>query len=75
MENPRAEEENIIQDTRNLFRLKVEINYSVIRYITNLYWLEKETKAMKDRILRDIKNLFEHREEGNYYKALKVSNF
>ena len=37
MENPRAEEENIIQDTRNLFRLKVEINYSVIRYKTNLY--------------------------------------
>ena len=75
MENPRAEEENIIQNTRNLFRLKMEINYSVIRYITNLYWLEKETKAMKDRILRDIKNLFEHREERNYYKALKVSNF
>ena len=75
MENPRAEEENIIQNTRNLFRLKMEINYSVIRYITNLHWLEKETKAMKDRILRDIKNLFEHREEGNYYKALKVSNF
>ena len=74
MENPRAEEENIIQNTRNLFRLKMEINYSVIRYITNLYWLEKETKTMKDRILRDIKNLFEHREEENFYKPLKVSN-
>ena len=74
MENPRAEEENIIQDTRNLFGLKKEINYSVIRYITNLYWLEKETKTMKDRILRDIKNLFEHREEENFYKPLKVSN-
>ena len=46
MENPRAEEENIIQDTRNLFRLKVEINYSVIRYKTNLYWLEKELELV-----------------------------
>ena len=63
MENPRPEEDKIIKDIRNIFRLEKELNYSAIIYIRNLFKLEKDTKAIKDRILRDIKNFFEHEEE------------
>ena len=35
MENPRPEEENIISDLRNLFRLKQELNYTAIKDIRN----------------------------------------
>ena len=58
MENPRIEEENIIKDIRNLFRLKKELNYTAIKDIRNPFRLKKENKAIKDRIPRDIKNLF-----------------
>ena len=76
MESLSHEEENIIKDIRNLFRLKKEQNYTAIKDIRNLFRQEKETKAIKDRILRDIKNLFEHEtEEDNYYKPVRVSNF
>ena len=75
MESLSLEEENIIKDIRNLFRLKKEQNYTAIKDIRNLFRQEKETKAIKDRILRDIKNLFEHEEEENYYKPVRVSNF
>ena len=75
MENQRPEEENIIKDIRDLFRLK-KINFTVIKGIRNLFRLEKETKAIKDRILRDIKNLFElDKEVENYYKPVRVNNF
>ena len=47
MENPRPEEENIIKDIRNLFRLKEELNYTAIKDMRNLFRLEKETKAIK----------------------------
>ena len=66
--------ENIIKNTRNLFRLKKELNYTAIKDVRNLFRLEKETKAIKDRILIDIKNIFEHEEE-NYYKPVRVNNF
>ena len=56
-------EKNIIKVTRNLFRLKNELNYTAIKDIRNLFRLEKETKATKDRILRDIKNFSEHEEK------------
>ena len=46
------EEENIIKEIRNLFRLKKEPNYTAIQDIRNPFRLEKETKAIKDRILR-----------------------
>ena len=76
MENPRPEEENIIKDITNLFKLKKEQNYTAIKDIKNLFKLEKETKAIKDRILRDNKNLFEHdKEEVIYNKSVRVSNF
>ena len=75
MESLSLEEENIIKDIRNLFRLKKEQNYTAIKDIRNLFRLEKETKAIKYRILKDIKNLSKHEEEENYYKPIRVSNF
>ena len=48
---------------------------NIIKYIRNLFRLEKETKVIKDRILRDINNFFEHEEQENYYKPVRVSNF
>ena len=75
MENLRPQEENIIKDIRNLFRIKKGLNYTAIKDIRNLFRLEKETKAIKDRILKDIKNLFEHQEEKNCYKPVRVNNF
>ena len=72
MESLSLEEENIIKDIRNFFRLK-RLNYTTIKQI-KLFRQEKETKAIKNRIFRDIKNLFEHDEEENYYKPVRVSN-
>ena len=58
MESLSLEKENIIKDTRNLFRIKRELNYTTIKDIRNLFGLEKETKPIKDRIIRYMKNLF-----------------
>ena len=55
MKNPRPEEEKIIKDIRNLFRLKKELNYIAIKDIKNLFRQEKETNAIKLRILRGIR--------------------
>ena len=60
MESLSIEEENIIKDIRNIFRLKKEHNLTATKGIRNLFRQDKETKAIKDRILRDIKNIFEH---------------
>ena len=57
MESLSLEKENIIKDTRNLFRIKKELNYTAIKDARNLFRLEKETKAIKDRIIRYMKNL------------------
>ena len=57
------EEENIIKDKINFFRLKKEQNYTAVKDIRNHFTLEKETKAIKGRIFREIKNLFEHKKE------------
>ena len=75
MENSRPEEEEIIKDIKNLFRLKNEQNYTVIKNMRDLFRQKKETKAIKDRTVRDIKNLFEHEEEKSFYKPVRVSNF
>ena len=66
MENPRHEEENIIKDIRNLFRLKKELNCTAVKDIVYLFRIEKENKAIKDRILREIQNLLGHKEEEAY---------
>ena len=57
------EEEKIIKDTRNLFSLQKEPNYTGIKHIKSFFVLEKETKATNDRILKDIKNPFEYEEQ------------
>ena len=36
LENPRPEEENIVKDIRNLFRLKKELNYTAIKAIRKI---------------------------------------
>ena len=51
MENPRLEEEKLFKDKRNLFRLKIELNYTAIKDIRNLFRQEKGTEEIKDRIL------------------------
>ena len=45
MKNPRSEEEKIIRDIGNLFRLKKEQNYSTTKDIRNLFRLKKEVKG------------------------------
>ena len=52
MKNRRPEEENIIKDIRNLFKLKKELNYTSLKDICTLFRLEKETKGNEDRILK-----------------------
>ena len=74
MESISLEEENIIKDIINLFRLKKELNATAIKGIRNLFRLEKETKAIKDRTIRDIENFLEHEEEdksvtGNDFRS------
>ena len=56
MENPRSEEEKIIEYIRNHFRLKKQLNYTAIKDLRNLFRREKNTKAIEDRILIDVKN-------------------
>ena len=58
MKNWKLEEEKMIKDIRNLFRLKKELNYTAIKDIGNRFRQQKEAKEIKDRTLRDIKNLF-----------------
>ena len=58
MESLSLEEENIIKDIRNFFRVKKEQNYTAIKNTRDLFRLEKETKAIKDGIPRNIRNLF-----------------
>ena len=76
MESLSPEEENIINDIRNYFRLKKEQNYSAVKDIRNLFRLKKEIKGTKDKVLRNIQNIFEYgKEEENYYKPVRVNNF
>ena len=72
MENPSSEEEKIIKDIRNLFRLKKEQSDTAIKDMRNL---KNEVKGIKDIVLRNIKNLFEFEKEENYYKPVRVNNF
>ena len=54
MENPRPEEEKIIKDIRNLFKLKKEQNVTVKEDMKNFFRLKKEIKGIKDIVLRNI---------------------
>ena len=52
MENPKYEEEIIIKDIRNLFRLKKEQNDTAVKDIRNLFRLKNEIKGIKDTVLK-----------------------
>ena len=61
MEIPSLEEENIIKDVTNLFRLekiKKETIDTTIKDIRSLFRVEKENEEIKGRILRDIRKVF-----------------
>ena len=72
--NNNKTENNIIQDVRNFFRLKKEINDAATKNIRNLFRLKKENEAIKDRVIRDIRDLFKYEEEENCYKSERVGN-
>ena len=59
---------------RNLFRLKTEIDDTIIKDIKNLFRLKKETDANNERVIRDIENLFDHEAE-DYYEPVKAGHF
>ena len=70
MESLSPEEENIIKDMRDIFRLKKEQNYIAIKDVRNIFRLKKQIKGIKDIVLSNIKNLFEYEKEVNYYKPV-----
>ena len=74
MENPRSEEEKIIKDIRNFFKLKKEQNDTAIKNIRNIFRLKKVT-GIKDIALRNIKSIFEYEKEEENYKPVRVNNF
>ena len=64
MEIRSLEEENLIKDVRNLFRLEQLIpTDAIIKAMRNLFRQEKENKEIKDRMLRDIRNIFKLKKE------------
>ena len=63
-----CEEEKIIKNIKNFFRLKNEQNYTGIKDLRNLFRLEEETKQLKIEYLEILRIFFEHEEE-NYYKS------
>ena len=72
MKNQRPEEENIVKDVRNIFRLeklKKTID-TTIKDIRKRFRLEKENKAIKDRILKGIRNVFRLGKENNTIKDM-----
>ena len=60
IENLWSEEEKIIKDIKNLFRLKKKKNDTAIKDVRNLFRLKKEVKGIKDIVLRNVKKLFEY---------------
>ena len=47
MKNPRPDEENIIKDIGNIFRLKIELITLQIKDVQNLFRQDKETAFKK----------------------------
>ena len=77
MENPRSEEEKIIKDIRNLFRLKKEaegIKDTKLRNIKNLSECEKEEEPV---IVNNFwsNNYIEYKSNGDRSKILSVEEF
>ena len=76
MESSSLEEEKIIKDIRNLFRLeklKKETIDIAIKGIRNLFRTEKENKGIKYRITRDIRNVFRlEKKKGIKEKIVRI---
>ena len=53
--NPRPEEEKLIKDIRNLFRLKTELNYTAVNILRNLLAKEKKLKQLKVEYLEILR--------------------
>ena len=53
--NPRPEEEKLIKDIRNLFRLKTELNYTAVNILRNLLAEEKKLKQLKVEYLEILR--------------------
>ena len=81
MGNPWSEEEKIIKDKRNLFRLKKEVNRVnniVLRNIKNLSETEKEEENYyKPVILNNFQsnNYIEYKSNGDKNKILSVEEY
>ena len=55
MESFSLEKENIIQDIKNLFKLKKELNFTAVKDLRNLFRQKKKLKQLKieySKILR-----------------------
>ena len=75
IENSSHEKENIIKDTRNIYRLEKltkETTDTTNKGIRNLFRLEKESKAIKGKIPRDIRNVFRLEKENKATKDIKL---
>ena len=69
MAYPGPEEENIIKEERNLFRLEKLKKETIDNTIKDIR-LEKENKEIKDRILRDIGQFFRVEKENKTIKDI-----
>ena len=54
MENPRPEEEKLIKDIRNFFRLNKEKNYTDIKDIRNTFRRERKLEQLKIEYLEKL---------------------
>ena len=74
---PSLEEEYIIKDVRNLFRLeklKKETTKTTIKGKRDIFRLKKENEETKDSILRDIRNLFRLEKENKAIKDIILTD-
>ena len=71
MESVSLEQENIIKDVRNLFRLeklKKETIDTTIKDTKNLLRQEEENEEIKNRVFRDIRYVFRLKKENKVIK-------
>ena len=81
MENPKPEEEKIIKDIKNLFRLKKEVKGNkdiILRNIKNLFEYEKEEENY-DKLVRVnnfwSNNYVEYKSSGDKNRILSVEEY
>ena len=55
MKSLSLEEESIIKDARNLFRLKKELNYTAVKDMRNLFRIEKKLYQLKIEYLEILR--------------------